>query len=51
MTKNWDALLIFGEVEVVRGSVMMMFVVVHGLIVMRFGMVCCSIGYLQWCAF
>jgi hypothetical protein len=39
VTKKWDAVLIFGEVEVVHGSVTML-AAVNGLIVMRFAMVC-----------
>jgi len=39
MTKNWDALLIFGEAEVVLGSVVML-AAVNGLMLMRFAMVC-----------
>jgi hypothetical protein len=35
MIQNWDALLIFGEVEVVHGSFVMM-AAVNGLILMRF---------------
>jgi hypothetical protein len=39
MTKTWDALLIFGEIEVVHGSVLMM-TAVNGFIFMRCAMVC-----------
>jgi hypothetical protein len=39
MTKNWDVWLIFGEVEVMHGSVVMM-AAVNGLILMRFATVC-----------